>query len=53
MICFGQYALENGYKGYPETFAAWMKNSKDDLHSMIENGKVKHLFIIIMNHEIE
>ena len=40
MICFGQYALQNGYNGYPETFATWFKNCKDDLHTMIENGKV-------------
>jgi len=46
MICFGQYAIENGYKGYPETFASWMKNSKDDLHSMIRNGKVKIKLLI-------
>ena len=40
MICFGQYALQNGFIGYPESFASWLKNSKDDLHGMIENGKV-------------
>ena len=41
MICFGQYALENGYNGYPVTFSAWFKNYKDDLQTMIENGKVR------------
>jgi len=41
MICFGQYALQNGFMGYPESFASWLKNSKDDLHAMIENGKDK------------
>ena len=40
MICFGQYALKSGYSGYQESFTDWLKNSKDDLHSMIENGKV-------------
>ena len=40
MICFGQYALENGYNGYQVTFSAWFKNYKDDLQTMIENGKV-------------
>ena len=43
MICFGQYALQNGFMGYPESFASWLKNSKDDLHAMIENGKVIYL----------
>ena len=41
MICFGQYALENGYNSYPVTFSAWFKNYKDDLQTMIENGKVR------------
>ena len=40
MICFGQYALKTGYSGYQETFTNWLNNSKDDLHNMIENGKV-------------
>ena len=44
MICFGQYALQNGYKGYPETFSAWFKNYKDDLQTMIENGKVGYKY---------
>ena len=42
MICFGQYALQNGYTGYQETFSSWFKNYKDDLQTMIENGKVGH-----------
>ena len=44
MICFGQYALQNGYSGYPETFSAWFKNYKDDLQTMIENGKVGYKY---------
>ena len=40
-ICFAQYAIHNGYLGYPQSFADWMTNSKDDLHAMIENGKVQ------------
>jgi len=40
-ICFAQYAIHNGYLGYPQSFADWMTNSKDDLHAMIENGKDK------------
>ena len=43
MICFGQYALKSGYSGYQESFTDWLKNSKDDLHSMIENGKVSKI----------
>ena len=45
MICFGQYALENGYNGYPVTFSAWFKNYKDDLQTMIENGKVLNIVL--------